>query len=133
MSSKLIIGHSEGKISDKNRIFLPSFTLYYPSEEIIFTKITFEEQQALKVTAYKRYLDIIERFRNLRNNARSLEEYNRFSLEIEKICFNLQSISEVDAHRRVALPKYSIEEYNWNVGDTLLYDGLGDSVLIRKK
>ena len=34
----LIIGHSEGKISDNHRIFLPSFTSVQPTDHLILEK-----------------------------------------------------------------------------------------------
>ena len=52
---------------------------------------------------------------------------------IENLCFLLAGVATVDAQKRLALPKYVVEEYDWNVGDTICYDGLGESILVRKK
>lgn len=129
----LIIGHSEGKISDKHRIFMPAFSNPQKGDKVIFAKLVYNEEQALKLFGYKSYLQIIERLQYLRDNASSLEEYNKYTEEIEKSCYSLECIAQIDAQRRLSLPKCIQELYGWKVGDPLIYDGMGECLLIRKQ
>ena len=103
------------------------------SDDVIFEQTNWEGEQAFKITAYNAYLDIIERLKNLRNNSKSLEDYKKYTLEIEKIYFTLQALSRVDSQKRVTLPKSLIETLELEVGDTVLYNGLGHALLVRKK
>ncbi|MBE6156389.1 MAG: hypothetical protein E7161_01410 [Firmicutes bacterium] len=129
----LIIGHSEGKISDKGRIFLPSFTKPEKDDKILIQKDTYGDEAALKLIAYSEYLNMIERYRRLRDTATSLEEEQKYTKKIEDISLSLTHLTKVDAQRRIQLPKAILEKYNWSPQDTIRYDGLGESLLIRKK
>ena len=129
----LIIGHSEGKIVDKGRLFLPSFSDPENGDKIIIQKVNLNDRNALKLIAYQEYLNIINRLKKLRENATSLKEYQKFTDEIEKICRGLDFLIKVDVEKRIFLPKILLEEYNWSKNDTVIYDGLGESLLITKK
>lgn len=129
----LIIGHSEGKIFDNGRIILPSFTEPEKGDQILIQKSNYNDKQALKIIAYKEYLNIINRLKRLRENSTSFEEYQKYTSEIENICNSLEYLTQVDSQKRIIFPKPLLDEYGWTSNDCLRYDGLGESLLITKK
>lgn len=130
---QLIIGKSEGKIDEKGRIFIPSFVNPEPDDKIIIQEIIFDDEFALKLTAVTEYLGIIERLKNLRNNATTVEEYNKFNAEIENICLQLNYLVQIDKQKRILIPKNAINSSGWLPKDELQFNGLGNSLLVRKK
>ena len=131
--NKFIIGHSEGKLCEKGRIIIPSFAYAQLDGEVVLQKTEFDGDIALKILAFKEYLAIIDRFQTLRNNTHSLDEYLKYTQEIEKICYSLKHLTEIDSQKRMSIPQILINEFNWIPQDTLIYDGLGESLLVRKK
>ena len=130
---KLIIGHSEGLISDKGRIFPPSFTNPESGDQILIQKTTWNNEPALKIFAYNEYLKIIERYQKLRENATTFEEEEKYNKIIEKICYTLESLAQIDKQKRINLPNHLLKEYGWKTKDEIVYTGLGESLLITKK
>lgn len=130
---KIIIGNVKGKIDEKGRIKLPSFTNAEENDELIIEKITEEDEITLKIHIYKKYFEIIKRFQNLRDNATSTDEFIKYDSEIEKICTFLKHQANVDKQRRIQLPKFLFENSNWKNGEEVEFIGLGSSLLIKKQ
>ena len=126
----LIIGHSEGKMDDKNRIIIPSFTKGVPNDRLI---LSIYEEKMLVVKSYLEILKVINNLRKLQSNTPSLSEYQKYEKEIALICFKLESDLTIDNQKRLLLPKSTLDKFGWTNKDTLLYDGIGSGLLIRKK
>lgn len=129
----LIIGHTSGKIEENGRIKLPAFTKAEENDAIILEKVSSDTEIVLKLHIYQKYLDIIKRFQNLRDNATSTEEFIRYDKEIEKICSILIHVAYIDKQRRLQLPKTFMLEINWKNGEAIEFEGLGSSLLVRKQ
>lgn len=129
---KLIIGHSKGKICEKGRIFIPTFTSVEKHDQLVLNLVVINNKQGLKIYAYKEYLNIINRFKKLRENAQSFEEYEKYNAEIEKIIISLQGTLQIDSQKRLLLPKELMQELDWSCHDLIQFDGLGESLLIQK-
>lgn len=129
----LILGKSFGKIDDKNRIFIPSFTGVEPKEQLLLQTINYNTDLAIKLLSTKEYLYIIERFKKLRENATNIEDFERYTNEIEKICQNLEYLVNVDNQKRIQLPHSIMTKLEWENKSEVQYKGLGETLLIRKK
>lgn len=130
----LIIGHSEGKITDKGRIFLPSFTSPEPHDKILIQiTTTINKQTALKLFSYNQYLQIIKGWQNLRAKTTTVEDYERCTKMIEQLSSLIHSLLEIDNQKRLLLPKSILESLGWETKDTIEYTGLGESLQITKK
>lgn len=129
----LILGESFGKIDDKNRIFIPSFTGVEPKEQLLLQTINYNNDLAIKLLSTKEYLYIIERFKKLRENATNIEDFERYTNEIEKICQNLEYLVNVDNQKRIQLPHSIMTKLEWKNKSEVHYKGLGETLLIRKK
>lgn len=130
---ELILGQGNLKIDNKGRIFIPAHTCVEENDKIILEKLTKDNEVYLKLHVYKKYIDILERFKYLRDNATSLEDFNRYEKEIEEISRKLFAILTVDKQRRVTIPKQVISEISLNNNNELYYEGLGTSLLISQK
>jgi len=128
-----IIGHSIGKMDIKNRIIIPSYTKAEHRDKIVLQRITFQGEQALKLFAYDKFLEIIRRYRELQNTAPDIQEYEKYSKKIEEMYLNLDYYKELDKQKKLLIPSLLINELNWEDVDTVLLNGLGDSLLVRKK
>ena len=129
----LIIGHTINKMDEKGRIFIPSFTKVEKSDKLIIQKTTFQDDIALRLCAYQQYLTIIERLQKLRNNSTSIEEYEKFTREINNIFYILDSLIEIDSQKRATIPKRLLNELEWEPNSEYKIDGLGDSIINRQK
>ena len=130
---KLIIGHATVKLDSKRRIFIPSFSRAESGDDVVIRKSSYDNDFCLKIQAFQSYLDIIGRLRNLRDNAASIDEYEKFESKIESICIELEKLANVDGQGRILIPESITAADGWNIGDSLQIDGLGDSLLVRKK
>jgi len=130
---KLIIGNTSGKIDEKGRIKLPSFTNAEENDQLIIEKISEDGEVTLKLHIYQKYFDIIKRFQDLRDSATSTEEFFKYDSEIEKICSFLKHSITIDKQRRIQLPKQFFETSTWNNSEEIEFIGLGSSLLIRKQ
>lgn len=125
----LILGHSIVKIDAKRRIFLPKYTPFTNGDEVVLEKGINNNELFYKIYSLKMYLDIFERFKSLRDNAVSFSDYDKYNRMMEDICMKIEKISQVDVVNRILLPKTE----TWSPGDFLQLDGLGESLLVRKK
>lgn len=129
----LILGETIGKIDSTNRIFLPSFTKIEKNEKLLIQTIENNNELALKIIALNKYLVIIERFRKLRDNSTSIEEFEKYDNEISNVCKKLDALVKVDNQKRLQLPNSLMQKLNWSKNSEIIYTGLGDSLLVRKK
>lgn len=129
----LILGESYGKLDDKNRIFIPSFTGVEPKEQLLLQTINYNKDLAIKLLSTKEYLYMIERFKKLRENTTNIKDFERYTIEIEKICQNLEYLVNVDSQKRIQLPHSLITKLEWESKSEVQYKGLGETLLIRKK
>lgn len=129
----LIIGHTLVKMDTKGRIIIPAFTKAEKDDKLVIQKTTFENDVALRLYAHNQYLVILNKLQNLRNNATTLEEFEKWNQEISKIFFTLDSLVELDSQRRAQIPKPLLTDLNWSNDKEYQIDGLGDSLLISQK
>ena len=131
---QLIIGHSESKLDQKGRLFIPKYTKVNTGEELILLQDSIYHYSSLRVYSLNNtYLKIINKYEELRNNASNEEEYIRLSLKIDELYQSLEGYFKVDSQKRILINKYLLERLNWNTTDTFNLDGAGNSLLIRKK
>lgn len=128
-----IIGHSVTKLDNKSRVFLPSFTKAAHKDIIIIERTTHENEFALKLHAYKKYYELIERIRALQSKATTIEEFTKFQERIESLCMFLAAEINVDSQKRIVIPNHIIQESNWSKEQPINLDGIGDSLLITQK
>lgn len=129
----LILGETISKLDSKNRIFLPAFTKVEKDEKLIIQTIENNNGLALKIIALNKYLVIIERFRKLRDNSTSIEEFEKYDNEISNICKKLDALNKVDSQKKLQIPSSLMQKLNWPKNSEIIYTGLGDSLLVRKK
>ena len=130
---KLILGEGTGKIDSKYRIFIPAFTKVEAKEELLLQYVNLDNEPAFKVMAIEKYFQIIERFQTLRDNATSVEEFEKYDKEIEIICQKLDYIVTIDKQKRLQMPHNLITKLNWKNTDEVEFKGLGETLLVRKK
>lgn len=130
---KLILGEGTGKIDSKNRIFIPAFTKVEANEELFLQLVNFNDEIAFKVIAIHKYLQIIEKFRTLRDNATSVDDFEKYDTEIEIICKKLDYIVSIDNNKRLQIPHSLITKLNWKNTDEVQFKGLGETLLVRRK
>lgn len=128
-----IIGHADVKLDYKGRFVVPAFTKAESDDELIVKKQQVEDNFVLKIYAINEYLNILERFKALRDNATSLEEYEKYQTKIENICQNLEFTIKIDKQKRLRISIFSLKEMNWQENQILRCDGLGTFLLVRKK
>lgn len=129
----LILGESFGKIDSKNRIFVPAFTKVEPQEQLLIQLIEINYELAFKITAIHKYFKIIERFQKLRDNATSLDSFEKYDKEIELVCQKLDFIINVDKQKRLQIPHNLMTKLGWSNKNEIHFTGLGESLLVRKK
>ena len=130
---KFIIGKSDGKIDNKNRISIPSFTYVEVNDGLIIQIIDDNDELSLKIEIFNKYASILEKLKKLRDNASSLAEFQRYDKEIEVICQKLDYLVTVDKQKRILIPISVMKALNWNSSDYIQCTGLGESLLVRKK
>lgn len=129
---ELIIGSNKVKISDNGRIFLPPYTNATDKDKIVLKKVLVDNQYALKIYSFSKFVEIINRYKKLRDNATSLQEVERLTSIIERLCIQLNLYLTVDNQRRIFIPKTTRTSLGWNAGDQVELQGLGESLLVRK-
>lgn len=130
----LIIGETNVKMDDKYRICIPNFTKVAPNDSLLIQVVTDENSElALKIFALNNYIGIINRFKNLRNNSTSIEEYEKYDEEIARICKKLDALCKVDNTTRLIIPYCIRKRLELSPKSELTIKGLGDSILVRKK
>lgn len=130
---ELILGKGTVKIDNKGRMFIPAHTKVEENDKIILEKSSKDNDVALKLHVYQKYFDILERFKQLRDNATSIEEFNRYEKEIEEISVKLHAIVTVDKQHRIIVPKPLVTALDFNANQELQYEGLGTSLLVSQK
>lgn len=100
----LIIGESFSKIDDKNRIFIPSFTKVEEKDELLIQLTNYNNELCFKLISLQKYLQLIEKIQLIRNNSSNIEEFEKWTNEIEKICEKLDFLVKVDKQRRIVIP-----------------------------
>ncbi len=130
---KLIIGTAQGKIDGKGRIILPNFTYASPNDELILQVLDTEKETFLKLSLCKNYLELIKKFQELKEKATSIEEFEKYSREIEIICLKIACCVKIDDRRRFNIPNSIMKENNLLPGDDIFIKGAGTSTFILKK
>ena len=81
------------------------------NDEIVLEKIKLDNNNfALKLHLYKKYLQILDKLKKLRDNSKSFEEYVKYEFEIEIICSKQNIVKKLDFQHRLQLPKDLINE-----------------------
>lgn len=136
----LLIGNATVRIDQCHRFFVPKFTNAEPNDKIAIQKIKLvkdeKEQQVteyiLKLMAYKEYVNMIERLKRLRDNARSYEDYIKYDKYIEEICQRIECIATLDKHKRIKIPIDLFIKLNWDIDNSYSLTGTGHTVLVRE-
>jgi len=130
---ELILGQGTVKLDSKGRMFIPAHTKVEENDRIILEKTTKDDEVALKLHVSQKYFEILERFKQLRDNATSIEEFNRYEKEIEEISIKLYAIVTVDKQHRIIVPKSLVTSLAFEPNQELQYEGLGTSLLVSQK
>lgn len=129
----LILGTYEQKLDSKNRLFIPSATKVEKNENLLIQKTMFENELAIKIISATEYLLLIERIKRLRDNSTNLKDFEKYTLEIEKICKKLDLLVKVDNQKRIQIPINLKRKLNWQEQESLELTGFGEYLLVRKK
>lgn len=129
----LILGTYEQKLDSKNRLFIPSATKVEKNENLLIQKTMFENELAIKIISATEYLLLIERIKKLRDNSTNLKDFEKYTLEIEKICKKLDLLVKVDNQKRIQIPINLKRKLNWQEQESLELTGFGEYLLVRKK
>ena len=130
---KLIVGTKIIKLEEKGRLTMPTFTYALENDHLVLEIIKLQGETTLKFSLYNEYLGLANRLSELRKNAKSLEEFNKYTKEIENICLTVAASSLLDKQRRFQISKQLLAEIDYKVGDELLARGAGKTLLVQKK
>lgn len=129
----LIIGESFNKIDVNNRIIIPSFTKVEENDELLIQLTNYNNELCFKLISLQKYLQLIEKIQFIRSNTTCIEEFEKCTKEIEKICEKLDFLVKVDKQRRIVIPVDLLIKLNWQNTTDIQFKGLGESLLVRKK
>lgn len=124
-----IIGERDVKIDNTRRLIIPSFSGIEKNEELVIQHF----DGYAKLYSFRAYEQILNRYLELRNNANSLEDFEKYSAIIESICEKIDAILTTDAQKRITFPVNLMETLNFQIGDNIHFKGLGTSLSLRKK
>jgi len=129
----IIIGHSETKIDSANRLMLPSYTHREPGDKIFIQTFITNNGYAIKLYSEDEFKDIITKLEEIKKTTTSYEELIKVRKELESVYGKLSAYLKVSKQNRITIPKYLMDSLNWESDKFYQCDGLGTSLLIRKK
>lgn len=130
---ELIVGHYCAKIDATNRLSVPVFTHREPGDKIFTQTYKYKDGFALKLYSYYEYRAIITKLEQLKENASSLDEFYKIRKELENLYNQFSSFLIVSDQNRLTIPKTLMETLQWESNQYYRCDGLGNSLLVRKK
>lgn len=120
-------------MEERRRICLPKFTHAEPGDEVVLRAFYSENDTYLKITGYHDFFEIIEKAREFRDTATTMDEYNKLNLKLEYMCKQLDAALTIDKQRRLLIPVHITEQLNWYPYNQFDMEGLGTSLLIKKR
>ena len=128
----LLIGQKKVKIDGKNRIYLPPFTKAEKNDEIaLINKIDSTGFPYVKLYLLKKYKEIAERLKKLREHSANIDEYMKYEQKIIDICSYIDAVLKVDTQRRVLIPQDIMATNRWLYRNSLICEGKGNFLVIR--